>query len=235
MYSVRPSTTAGPLMACLVELKMPPRSTSTWSSWTSWAAFAAACASSLALSSRCNSTGRPRMPPEALISSTTSVAVLAWAPPRGDRGPLWSAITPILISSRMTFLLRPVAAAELCHLGRALVPGFLHDRRDLGIGGETLPTLGVPVEDHPDPVVLIGVAEHKRTLRPVLLPLLGALRRENVLEAVEILDRRRCQECGHRCGSFRAEPYGTPRRLRLGRPPCWPLRRPYTSLTQSGD
>src|SRR5438067_1063646 len=59
-----------------------------------------------------------------------------------------------------------VLAAELRHLGRALVPGFLHDRRDLGIGGEVLPTVGVPVEDHPDAVVLIGVAEDERTLRP---------------------------------------------------------------------
>ena len=52
------------------------------------------------------------------------------------------------------------SAAELRHLGPALVPGLLHDRRDLGVGGEALPALGVPVEQRPDAVVLVGVAEH---------------------------------------------------------------------------
>src|SRR5579884_303054 len=179
-------------MACLVELKMPPSSTSTCSSWTSRVAAAAACASSLALSSSSSSTRRPSRPPEALISSTTSVAVLAWAPPKGERAPVWSAITPTLIVSRMTSLLRVVAAAELRHLRPALVAGFLQDRRDLGVGSKALPPLEIPVEDHPDSVVFVGIAEHERALRAVLLALLGTLRREDICEAVEILDRRRC-------------------------------------------
>src|ERR1035441_198307 len=165
-------------MACLVELKMPPRSTSTWSSWTSLAAAAAACASSVALSSMSSSTRRPSRPPDALISSTTSVATLAWAPPMMDRAPVWSAITPILIASRMTSLLRLVAAAE---------------RRDLRVGGEALPAVEIPVEDHPHPVVLVGVAEHERALRAVLPALLGTLGGEDAREAVEILDRGRRQ------------------------------------------
>src|SRR5947209_6490723 len=64
-------------MASLVELKMPPRSTATWSSWTSLAAAAAAFVSSLALSSMSSSTLRPSSPPDELISSTTRVAVFA--------------------------------------------------------------------------------------------------------------------------------------------------------------
>jgi hypothetical protein len=51
----------------------------------------------------------------------------------------------------------------------------LHDRRDLGVGKEALPALLIPVEDHPDPVVLIGIAKDERTLGPVLLSLLSAL------------------------------------------------------------
>ena len=47
-----------------------------------------------------------------------------------------------------------ILAAELCRLGPALVPGLLNDRRDLGVGEEALEALLVPVEDHPDPVVL---------------------------------------------------------------------------------
>ena len=39
-----------------------------------------------------------------------------------------------------------------------------------------------------------GIAEDRRALRAVLLALLGALRREDLLEAVEVLDRRRCQD-----------------------------------------
>src|SRR5438067_3469015 len=143
-------------MACLVELKMPPRSTSTCSSRTSLVAAAAAWSSSLALSSISSSTRRPSTPPDALISSTTSVAVLAWAPPKGARAPVWSAITPTLIVSDMTSPLRVVAPAEFRHLRPALVPGLLHDRRDLGIGGKALPAVEIPVEDHPDPVALVG-------------------------------------------------------------------------------
>src|SRR5437763_6934917 len=181
-------------MACLVELKMPPRSTSTWSSWTSLVAAAAACASSLALSSISSCRRRPSRPPDALISSATSVAVLAWAPPRGERAPVWSAITPTLIASRMTSLLRLVAAADLRHLRPALVPSLLHDRRDIRVGGEALPAVEIPVEDDPDPVGLVRVAEHERALRAVLLALLGTLGGEDTREAVEVLDRGRCQE-----------------------------------------
>src|SRR5437763_7294906 len=68
-----------------------------------------------------------------------------------------------------------VLAAEPRRLGPTFVPGFLKDRRDLGVGDEVLPALRIPVEEHPDPVVLIGIAKHGRTLRTVLLPLLSAL------------------------------------------------------------
>jgi hypothetical protein len=69
--------------------------------------------------------------------------------------------------------------------------GFLKDRRDLGVGDEVLPALPIPVEEHQDPVALIGIAIDGRTSRPVLLSLLGALGREDFQEAVEILDLRR--------------------------------------------
>src|ERR1700716_4416641 len=71
--------------------------------------------------------------------------------------------------------LRVVLAAELRRLGPAFVPGFLNDRRDLGVGEELLKALPIPVEEHPDPVVLIGVAKDSRTLGPVLRSLLRAL------------------------------------------------------------
>ena len=76
-------------------------------------------------------------------------------------------------------LLGVVLAAELRRLGLSLVSGFLQDRRDLGVGDEVLPALGIPVEEHPDPVVLVGVAKDRRTLGTVLLSLLGALGRED--------------------------------------------------------
>src|SRR2546421_11948053 len=87
-----------------------------------------------------------------------------------------------------------VPAAELRRLRLPFVPRFLQDRRDLGVGDEALPALRVPVEEHPDPVFLVGIAKDGRTLRPVLLSLLGALGREDLLEAVEVLDLRRCQD-----------------------------------------
>src|SRR5215213_130913 len=71
--------------------------------------------------------------------------------------------------------LRVVLAAELRWLGLTLVPGFLNDRRDLGVGEEVLKALLVPVKEHPDPVVLIGIAKDGRTFGPVLLSLLSAL------------------------------------------------------------
>src|SRR3954452_20653623 len=99
-------------------------------------------------------------------------------------------MTPTLMGS----VLGVISPAGLGHLGPALVTGLPHDRPDLGIGSEALEALRVPVEDHPDAVVLVGVAEDERALRPVLASLLGALRREDVGEAVEVLDLRGCQE-----------------------------------------
>src|SRR6185312_10785501 len=77
-----------------------------------------------------------------------------------------------------------VSATELCRLGPALVPCFLHDRGNLGVGDEALPPLRVPVEEHPDPVVLVGVAEDGRAPGAVLLALLGPLGREDLQEPV---------------------------------------------------
>src|SRR5207248_8971533 len=69
-----------------------------------------------------------------------------------------------------------VLASELRRLGLTFVPGFLQDRRDLGVGDEALPTRPIPVEENPDPVLLIGIAKDCRTFGPVLLSLLSALR-----------------------------------------------------------
>src|SRR5450755_29322 len=99
----------------------------------------------------------------------------------------------------MTSLLRLIAAAEHRNLRPALVARFLHDRRDLWIGGEALPAVEIPVENHPDPVILVGVAEHKRTLRAVLLALLSTLGGEDIREAVEVLDRRRWSRLSLQC------------------------------------
>jgi hypothetical protein len=38
------------------------------------------------------------------------------------------------------------------------VPGFLNDRRDLGVGQKVLEALLVPIEEHPDPVGFNRVA-----------------------------------------------------------------------------
>ena len=56
-------------------------------------------------------------------------------------------------------MLGVVLAAELRRLGPTFVPGFLKDRRDLGVGDEVLPARRIPVEEHPDPVALIGIAK----------------------------------------------------------------------------
>src|SRR5437588_255996 len=112
----------------------------------------------------------------------------------GDKAPVWSAITPTLIASRMTSLLRLVVAAQLWHLRPAPVPGLLHDRWDIRIRGKALPAVEIPVEDHPDAIGLVGVAEHKRALRSVLLALRGTLGGEDTGKAVEVLDRGGCQE-----------------------------------------
>jgi hypothetical protein len=84
-------------------------------------------------------------------------------------------------------------AAVLCNLWPSRVPGFLQDRRDIRIGDEVLPALRVPVEEHPHPALLIGIAEAMRTLRTVLLSLLEACGREDTPPAVEILDLGRCE------------------------------------------
>src|SRR5690242_4105886 len=87
-----------------------------------------------------------------------------------------------------------VPAAVHGGLRHVLVTRLLDDRRNLGVRDEALPALGVPVEDHPDAVVLVRVAEDGRALRAVLLALLGALRREDLEEAVHVLDRCGCEQ-----------------------------------------
>jgi hypothetical protein len=59
------------------------------------------------------------------------------------------------------------------------------------IGDEVLPDLPTPVEQHPDAVRLIGIAEDMRTLGAMLPSLLGARGREDLYEPVEVLDPRR--------------------------------------------
>src|SRR4051795_791424 len=161
---------------------MPPKITST-SSWTSLVAQASAALSVVSLSSRWSSTCRSSRPPPALISSITIFATFASAMPMKERGPVWSVMTP-------TFTLGVIAATALCDLRRSLVSGFLHDRRDLGVGDEALPALVVPVEEHPDAVLLVGVAEDLRALGAVRPSLVGALRREDAREPFEVLDGR---------------------------------------------
>ena len=79
---------------------------------------------------------------------------------------------------------------------RALPPGgapwfrLLQDRRHLRVGSEVLPARRIPVEDHPHPVLVVGVTKHRRALRAVLRTLLGALRRKGLLETGEVLDFR---------------------------------------------
>src|SRR6185369_1525697 len=87
-----------------------------------------------------------------------------------------------------------VATAHRGGLRLRLVAGSLEDRRDLGIGDEALPALVGPVEEHPDTVLLVRVAEDHRALGSMLLALLRALRREDLEEAVDILHRRRRQD-----------------------------------------
>src|SRR4051794_6978168 len=86
-----------------------------------------------------------------------------------------------------------VLAAQLRGLRLALVSGFLHDRRGLWVGREALESIHVPIEDHPDPVALTGIAINGRSLGTVLLALLSTLGREDLGEAVEILNLGRQQ------------------------------------------
>src|SRR5579884_270990 len=176
---------------------MPPKTTSTWSTSTSFLALAAATSSSVALSSTCSSSRRPSSPPSALTSSTTILATLTLASPTNESGPVWSAISPTLIGPSgavpMAFSGLEVAD-ELSHLRPLLVPGLLHDRRHVGVGREALPAVQVPVEDRPDAVRLVRVAEDRRALRAVQLALLGTRARVDLDEPVEVLHRRRCQD-----------------------------------------
>ena len=52
-----------------------------------------------------------------------------------------------------------VTVAELRHLRLTLVPGFLQDWQELGIGYEALSVLFDPIEDHPHAVLFGGIAE----------------------------------------------------------------------------
>ncbi len=74
-------------------------------------------------------------------------------------------------------------AAEPSGLRRPLCPASCMIGGTSGSDDEALPAFGVPVEEHPDPVALVGIAEHGRALRPVLLALLGALGREDAPES----------------------------------------------------
>src|SRR3954447_6866752 len=74
---------------------------------------------------------------------------------------------------------------------------LLQDRRHRRIRHEALPPLRIPIKQHPHPILLIGIAEHLRSLRPMLPTLVRALRREDPLKLVEILDLRRRQHHRH--------------------------------------
>src|SRR5450432_941248 len=87
-----------------------------------------------------------------------------------------------------------VTAAEFRGLRLSDVAGLLHDSWGLGVGNELLPAVGVPVEEDPNPVVLDRVAEHGRALGAMHCALLGALRRENLEEALVVFDLRGCQD-----------------------------------------
>ena len=73
-------------------------------------------------------------------------------------------------------MLGGVLADELRCLGRTFrEPGLLKDRRHVGVGGEALPPRLVPVEDDPDAVGVVGIAEDVGTLGSVLPSLFSAL------------------------------------------------------------
>jgi hypothetical protein len=56
-----------------------------------------------------------------------------------------------------------------------LEPRLMKDQRHLRIGQEVVIALLIHVENHPDPIVLIGVAKDARTLGPRLLSLFSPL------------------------------------------------------------
>src|SRR6478672_7036557 len=167
---------------------MPPTTTSTPTSSTSFAATDSATASSVALSSMNNSTGRPRRPPRTLMSSITILATLTLAMPMKDRAPVWSVMRPTRAGRLRVLVIvgpsRPVRRQEQGGLWLALVPGFLQDRWDLGVGDELRPPRLVPVEQRPDAVLLGGVPEHRGALGAVEGTLVGALGAEDLQEAV---------------------------------------------------
>src|SRR6266705_777921 len=98
-----------------------------------------------------------------------------------------------LIAVVMASLLRSVGGEQARGLRLAEVAGLFQNRRNLGVGDEVRPPLLVPVEQRPDPVLLGGVAEHRRALAAVVGALVGALRAEHLEESVDVLDGRRCQ------------------------------------------
>src|SRR5262245_5359813 len=63
-----------------------------------------------------------------------------------------------------------VVANEFSRFRRAFrEPGLLKDRRNVGVGGEALPPLRIPVENRPHPVAVVRIPEDVRTLAAVLL------------------------------------------------------------------
>src|SRR6476646_11551208 len=86
------------------------------------------------------------------------------------------------------------AADEFRGLQLPFHPGCSQDRANVRVGDEALPALLVPVEDPPDPVALGRVAEDDRSLGAVLLALLRCTSREDLDEAVDVLDMCRCDQ-----------------------------------------
>src|SRR5882672_9011078 len=86
------------------------------------------------------------------------------------------------------------AADEFRGLQLPFHPGCRQDRANVRIGHETLPARLVPVEDPPDPVAVERVAEDERSLRAMLLALLRCSSREDLDEAVDVLDLCRCEQ-----------------------------------------
>src|SRR5262249_54543901 len=94
----------------------------------------------------------------------------------------------IVASSRL------VGAEHQRGLGLAEGSGFLEDRRGIGGGDEPRPPPLVPVVPPPHPVLLGGIAEHRRTLGAVEGALFGGFCAEQLQESVDVLDGRRCKD-----------------------------------------
>src|SRR5260221_14023442 len=86
------------------------------------------------------------------------------------------------------------ATDEFRGLQLLLPPGCRQERGTVRVGREALEALLVPVEDPPDPVALVRVAEEDRSLRAVLLANLHCTSREERPEAVDVLDPCRCEQ-----------------------------------------